>query len=117
MHDQAMSLRGLLTLAVSTVPLVSAASCPYIAGNQARDAAPRGILHPESIIEPRFSEDGPDFGRCSRKSNAAGGGTRSKDWWPCELSLATLRQNKDSSIPYDTDFDYATEFAKLDGKS
>lgn len=116
MPEQSLSLGRLLALAVTAFPLASAVGCPYISGNEARGAAPRG-LHPEAIVEPRVSPDGPDFGKCSRKSNSAGGGTRSNDWWPCQLSLATLRQNADKVSPFDADFDYATEFAKLDGKS
>lgn len=104
---------NLLTLAVSVLPLTAAASCPYIRGNEAR--AP--ILHPEAIIEGRASPDGPDFGRCPRKSKVAGGGTRSADFWPCELNLAVLRQNADKVNPLDADFDYAAAFAKLDGMS
>ncbi|KAM3505038.1 hypothetical protein MY10362_003181 [Beauveria mimosiformis] len=103
---------NLLALAVTLLPLTAAASCPYIQGNQAREAAP--ILHPEAIIEGRASPDGPDFGRCSRKSKVAGGGTRSADFWPCELNLAVLRQNADKANPLDADFDYAIAFAKLD---
>ncbi|KAK5991620.1 Catalase-peroxidase 2 [Cladobotryum mycophilum] len=107
-----MPLGQLLVLALGTLPLASAASCPYISGNQARDAT-KAVNHPESI-EARFSPDGPDFGRCSRKSNAAGGGTRSHDWWPCELNLAILRQHSDKSNPLDADFDYASKFSQLD---
>lgn len=107
-----MSLRHLLALALA-LPVASAASCPYIRGNEGRDSAPR-VSHPEQIIEPRQTPE-TDFGRCPRRSNVAGGGTRSDDWWPCSLSLAVLRQNADKSNPLDDDFDYATEFAKLDG--
>jgi len=111
-----ISLSRGLALIVSLLPLTSAVSCPYIHGNH--DSAKRTSrpVHPESILEPRFSADGPDFGRCPRKSQVAGGGTRNKDWWPCELSLAVLRQNADKSNPLNADFDYATEFAKLDGR-
>lgn len=93
--------------------IASAGSCPYVQGSQARDVS--HMEEPRSILEERFSPDGPDFGRCPRKSKLAGGGTRSKDWWPCELSLDVLRQNAPSTNPLDADFDYATEFAKLDG--
>ncbi|PMB70184.1 Catalase-peroxidase 2 [Beauveria bassiana] len=102
----------LLALAVTVLPFTAAVSCPYIQGNQARADAP--ILHPEAIIQGRASPDSPDFGQCSRKSKVAGGGTRSKDFWPCELSLAVLRQNADKANPLDADFDYATAFAELD---
>lgn len=113
---QSVPLCKIVLLAVSTLPLTSAVSCPYIGGNGARDNAPR-IPHPESIVEPRYSSEDPGFGRCPRKSKVAGGGTRSDDWWPCDLSLAVLRQNGESSNPWDAKFNYATEFAKLDGRS
>lgn len=109
-----MPSANLFTLAVSVLPLTAAVSCPYIQGNQARQPAP--ILHPESVIEGRASPSGPDFGRCPRKSKVAGGGTRSTDFWPCELNLGILRQNADKANPLDADFDYASAFAKLDGR-
>ena len=104
----------LLVLAVSVLPLTTAVSCPYIQGNQARDAVP--VYRPEAIVEGRASPDGPDFGRCPQKSKVAGGGTRSTDFWPCELNLGVLRQNADKTSPLDADFDYAAAFTKVDGK-
>lgn len=74
------------------------------------------MLHPETIIEGRANPGGPDFGRCQRKSKVAGGGTRSADFWPCELSLGVLRQNADKGNPLDADFDYAAAFSNVDGK-
>lgn len=103
-----VSLRSILAAAIFALPFTEATSCPYAQGNSA-------AIRREPIA-PRASPDGPNVGRCPRKSNVAGGGTRSKDWWPCELSLAVLRQNGDASNPLQADFDYATEFAKLDGK-
>lgn len=100
------SLTGLLALGASSA---FAASCPYARGNQAPHIEARSL-------EARESPDGPDFGKCPRKSNIAGGGTRSQDWWPCQLNLAVLRQNTAESNPLGADFDYATEFAKIDGK-
>jgi catalase-peroxidase len=76
---------------------------------------PRGIMHTDLTIEPRESADNANFGRCPRKSKVAGGGTRSWDWWPCELNLHVLRQNSDKAIPLGSDFDYATEFDMIDG--
>ena len=35
-------------------------------------------------------------------------------WWPEQLNLAPLRQHSPLSNPYGADFDYASEFAKLD---
>lgn len=112
---ESMSISRLLTLALGAMPLANAVGCPYVAGNPSNNAAAHYPRHPEAIIEPRLSTDKPEFGRCPRKSNLAGGGTRSKDWWPCELNLAVLRQNADKVNPHDEGFDYATEFAKLDG--
>jgi catalase-peroxidase len=107
--SESMSWRRLLVLAISALPVTSAVSCPYVRGN---DLSPP----PENILKPRYSPEGPNFGQCPRKSQVAGGGTRSQQWWPCELNLAVLRQNADKSIPLDVDFDYASEFAKLDGR-
>lgn len=106
--SKSISWRHLLVLAISALPVTSALSCPYARGN---DPAP----HPESILEPRYSPDGPNFGECPRKSKVAGGGTRSWDWWPCELSLRVLRQNAKETIPLGRNFDYASEFSKVDG--
>ncbi|XWW97872.1 hypothetical protein V2A60_005868 [Cordyceps javanica] len=105
---------NLLVLAVSALlPLATAMSCPYAQGNQPRAPAP--ILHPEAIIEGRGAgAEGSGFGRCPRKSKVAGGGSRSTDFWPCELNLAVLRQNADKADPLDADFDYAAAFAKVD---
>ncbi|KAH8821943.1 catalase D [Xylogone sp. PMI_703] len=102
----------LMALAVAALSFSSFASagCPYIPGNGNSPHVNEG----RSILEERFSPDGPDFGRCPRKSKVAGGGTRSQDWWPCELSLDVLRQNAAKTNPLGETFDYATEFAKLD---
>lgn len=105
---------SLLALALSVLPLTTAVSCPYIQGNQGRNAA--SVYHPEAIVEGRASPDGSDFGRCPRKSKVAGGGTRSTDFWPCELNLGVLRQNADKTSPLDADFDYAAAFSKIDGE-
>ncbi len=45
---------------------------------------------------------------------AAGGGTRNRDWWPNQLNLSILRQHSCLSNPMDSSFDYAEEFKKLD---
>ncbi|MGN6781481.1 MAG: peroxidase family protein, partial [Marmoricola sp.] len=37
-----------------------------------------------------------------------------RDWWPNRLDLAVLRQHSERSNPMGRDFDYATEFEKLD---
>ena len=45
---------------------------------------------------------------------AAGGGTRNRDWWPNALKLNILRQNSRLSDPMDEGFDYAEAFKALD---
>src|SRR5579862_713609 len=45
---------------------------------------------------------------------AAGGGTRNRDWWPNQLKLNILRQHSSLSNPMDKSFNYAEEFKKLD---
>ncbi len=45
---------------------------------------------------------------------AAGGGTRNRDWWPNQLNLSILRQHSCLSDPMDSSFNYAEEFNKLD---
>ncbi|NVO85994.1 catalase/peroxidase HPI [Hymenobacter sp. P5252] len=47
-------------------------------------------------------------------TQAAGGGTRNRDWWPNQLRLNVLRQHSGLSNPMDPDFNYAEEFLKLD---
>lgn len=47
-------------------------------------------------------------------SNAAGGGTTNRDWWPNQLNLNILRQHSVKSDPMDKDFNYAEEFKSLD---
>lgn len=45
---------------------------------------------------------------------AAGTGTRNRDWWPNQLKLNILRQHSSLSNPMDKKFNYAEEFKKLD---
>ena len=45
---------------------------------------------------------------------AAGGGTQNDEWWPDKLNLDLLRQRSTASNPMEEDFDYASEFKKLD---
>ena len=45
---------------------------------------------------------------------AAGGGTRNRDWWPNQLKLNILRQQSTLSDPMGAAFSYADEFQKLD---
>ena len=48
---------------------------------------------------------------------AAGGGTRNRDWWPHSLKMNILRQNSELSDPMGKEFDYAKEFKSLDLKA
>ena len=46
--------------------------------------------------------------------HTAAGAYSNADWWPNQLNLRILHQNSTKSSPMDADFDYATEFAKVD---
>jgi catalase-peroxidase len=48
------------------------------------------------------------------QTNAAGGGTSNRDWWPNQLNLRVLHQNSDLSDPMGKEFNYTREFKKLD---
>ena len=106
-----LSIAKSLLLIAGSITLTTGVACPYAGGNHGSPSSPG----PEHRLEPRY-HTGSDFGRCPRKrlSKYAGGGSRSQDWWPCELSLAVLRQNGKESNPMGADFTYAKEFAKLD---
>ena len=63
--------------------------------------------------------DSNDISKCpfhngSMKNNAAGGGTRNRDWWPGQLKLNVLRQYSPLSNPMGEAFNYAEEFNSLD---
>ena len=63
--------------------------------------------------------DSNDISKCpfhngSMKNNAAGGGTRNRDWWPGQLKLNVLRQYSALSNPMGEAFNYAEEFKSLD---
>lgn len=47
-------------------------------------------------------------------TKVGGRGTMNKDWWPNQLNLSILHQHNPKSDPLGEDFDYATEFRKLD---
>ena len=59
-------------------------------------------------------------GKCPFSSSivkqAAGGGTRNHNWWPNQVDLGILRQHSSLSNPMNKDFDYASEFNKIDLK-
>lgn len=64
------------------------------------------------------SSNGTDGATCpftgGPRKQAAGGGTRNRDWWPNQLKLNILRQHSSMSNPMEPDFSYAREFASLD---
>jgi catalase-peroxidase len=47
-------------------------------------------------------------------NHTIGGGTANEDWWPKHLPLDLLHQHSAKSSPMEADFDYASEFKKLD---
>ncbi|KAF7561049.1 hypothetical protein G7046_g3094 [Stylonectria norvegica] len=57
-----------------------------------------------------------DESKCpaNRLANTAGGGTKSRDWWPDNLRLNILRQHTAVSNPLGPEFDYAEAFKSLD---
>ncbi|GKT51038.1 catalase-peroxidase 2 [Colletotrichum spaethianum] len=95
-------LSSCLLAASALLPAVSAQGCPF--------AKRDGSVNSE--LPKRDTAVG--FGRCSTISNQAGGGTRSHDWWPCQLRLDVLRQFQPSTNPYGNDFDYTEAFKSLD---
>ena len=46
--------------------------------------------------------------------HTAAGAMSNRDWWPEQLNLKILHQNPVKGNPLGDDFDYATEFQKLD---
>ena len=50
-------------------------------------------------------------------TNAAAGGTTTRDWWPNQLNLNILHQHPAKADPMDPDFDYAEAFNALDYKA
>lgn len=96
---------------VGLLPLVSAQGCPYASADK-RDL----LLGRASGDEPSLTTLENSFGKCPTLSDAAGAGTRSHDWWPCQLRLDVLRQFSAEQNPLGGDFDYAAAFAKLDCK-
>ncbi len=47
-------------------------------------------------------------------SKLASEGTFNQDWWPNQLNLKVLQQNSPQADPMGANFDYPTEFSKLD---
>lgn len=103
------------TVLVSLLPLVSLVSgqgCPFASGASSK----RDLLMGRAVNddEPSLTTLANSFGKCAKTSDQAGGGTRSQDWWPCQLKLDVLRQFSAEQNPLGGNFDYAAEFAKLD---
>lgn len=115
---RAFSTQDYLRALLLASPLVDAASCPFAAqqGQERRSPLPDG--HPSAVLNRRTTDNATSsFGTCAQKSDVAGGGTRSWDWWPCNLRLDVLRQNAAESNPYGGNFDYAAAFKTLDCES
>ncbi|KUI54974.1 Catalase-peroxidase 2 [Cytospora mali] len=105
------SLQDCLRALLLATPLVSAASCPFAQQQQQQQ---RSESTPTRRQDSANAETSASFGVCAEKANVAGGGTRSRDWFPCQLRLDVLRQNAAESNPYGGDFDYAAAFSSLD---
>ncbi|CRK30945.1 hypothetical protein BN1723_003697 [Verticillium longisporum] len=89
---------------LTALPIVNAAgTCPFSKREESSET-----------LDKRQSNAIPNFGRCAVQSNVAGGGTRSSDWWPCQLRLDILRQFSSEINPEGGDFDYAAAFKTLD---
>ncbi|EEY23483.1 peroxidase/catalase [Verticillium alfalfae VaMs.102] len=89
---------------LTALPIVNAAgTCPFSKREESSET-----------LDKRQSNAIPNFGRCAVQSNVAGGGTRSSDWWPCQLRLDILRQFSSEINPEGGDFDYTEAFKTLD---
>jgi catalase-peroxidase len=95
------------SILVGLLPLVSAQGCPFANANKRDLLVERGD-------EPSLNTLANSFGKCPTISDAAGGGTRSRDWWPCQLRLDVLRQFSPEQNPLGGTFDYAAAFSTLD---
>ena len=64
------------------------------------------------------SSTGADVAKCpfmnGTLSQAAGGGTRNRDWWPNSLNLSILRMHSTLSDPLEPGFNYAEAFQSVD---
>lgn len=92
---------------------VTAQGCPFASANKRGE----DLLFGRDSSEPSLTTIENSFGKCATLSDAAGGGTRSRDWWPCQLRLDVLRQFSPEQNPMGSNFDYAAAFATLDCKS
>jgi catalase-peroxidase len=103
----APSIRSLL---IGLLPFVAAQGCPYASVDK------RDLLVERQADEPSLITLETSFGKCPNISDQAGAGTRSRDWWPCQLKLDVLRQFSPEQNPLGGTFDYAAAFATLDCK-
>lgn len=103
----APSIRSLL---IGLLPFVAGQGCPYASVDKRDLLVARGD-------EPSLTTLAHSFGKCPTLSDAAGAGTRSHDWWPCQLKLDVLRQFSPEQNPLGYTFDYTDAFSKLDCKS
>ena len=65
------------------------------------------------------SSSGGDITKCpvmapAKQRHTAAAGLSNADWWPNQLNVKLLHQNTPCTSPMEGDFDYATEFAKVD---
>lgn len=58
--------------------------------------------------------DADGYSGATPKSHSNKVATSNADWWPNQLNVSILRQHSSLSNPMDEDFNYATEFQKLD---
>ncbi len=98
---------------VSNSPIVSGASPLGLSA-----MALAGLLGISACSVPAGNEDSKSAGEYAVTEAAhrhtAAGALSNRDWWPNQLNLQILHQNSPASNPMGADFDYATEFAKVD---
>jgi catalase-peroxidase len=79
-------------------------------------AACSATQNPTTRLEPAegSAAECPVLAKEASYRTTAAGSMSNGDWWPNQLNLAILHQNAPAANPLGADFDYATEFAKLD---
>ncbi|WP_460541725.1 catalase/peroxidase HPI [Echinicola sediminis] len=69
-------------------------------------------------MEHKHSSSSNGNGKCpfmgAAPKDAAGGGSRNRDWWPNQLPVNILRQHSSLSNPMGEDFNYAEAFKSID---
>jgi len=108
-------------LAVATLVMSAGCSsqsgCPFTGdGSQLGGpdpSAPTVNSHGDKSMET--TAKCPVMGRTTGPhSHSVAGAMSNRDWWPNQLNLSILHQNSVKGNPMGEDFDYATEFQKLD---